>query len=64
MKRLLTLCTLFLSAVLILTACSGEKTKVYIEKNGKQEHVTTIYYKGETVNKVVTNSTLLLTKQI
>lgn len=58
MKKLLTLCTLFLSAVLILTACSGEKTKVYIEKNDKQEHVTTIYYKGKTVNKVVTNSTL------
>ena len=58
MKKLLTLCTLLLSIVLILPACSGEKTKVYIEKNGKQEHVTTIYYKGKTVNKVVTNSTL------
>ena len=62
MKRLLTLCTLFLSAVLILTACSSEKKKVYIEKNGKQEHVTTIYYKGEAVNKVVTNSTLTTDK--
>ena len=62
MKKLLTLCTLILSAVLILTACSGEKTKVYTEKNGKQEHVTTIYYKGETVNKVVTNSTLTTDK--
>jgi len=62
MKKLLTLCTLFLSAVLILTACSSEKKKVYIEKNGKQEHVTTIYYKGETVNKVVTNSTLTTDK--
>ena len=62
MKKLLTLCTLILSAVLILTACSGEKTKVYTEKNGKQEHVTTIYYKGETVKKVVTNSTLTTDK--
>ena len=62
MKRLLTLYTLFLSAVLILTACSSEKKKVYIEKNGKQEHVTSIYYKGETVNKVVTNSTLTTDK--
>ena len=62
MKKLLTLCTLILSAVLILTACISEKTKVYIEKNGKQEHVTTIYYKGETVNKVVTNSTLTTDK--
>lgn len=58
MKKLLILCTFILSTILILTACSSEKTKVYIEKNGKQEHVTTIYYKGKTVNKVVTNSTL------
>lgn len=62
MKKLLTLCTLLFSTVLILTACSGEKTKVYTEKNGKQEHVTTIYYNGETVNKVVTNSTLTTDK--
>lgn len=62
MKKLLTLCTLLLTTVLILTACSSEKTKVYTEKNGKQEHVTTIYYNGETVNKVVTNSTLTTDK--
>ena len=62
MRKLLTLCTLILSTVLILTACSSEKTKVYTEKNGKQEHVTTIYYNGETVNKVVTNSTLTTDK--
>ena len=62
MKKLLTLCTLILSTILILTACNSEKKKVYTEKNGKQEHVTTIYYKGETVNKVVTNSTLTTDK--
>lgn len=62
MRKLLTLCTLLLSAILILTACSGEKTKVYTEKNGKQEHVTTIYYNGGTVNKVVTNSILTTDK--
>ncbi|WP_454968342.1 DUF1307 domain-containing protein [Gemella sanguinis] len=62
MRKLLTLCTLLLTSVLILTACSSEKTKVYTEKNGKQEHVTTIYYNGETVNKVVTNSTLTTDK--
>ena len=62
MRKLLTLCTLLLTTVLILTACSGEKTKVYTEKNGKQEHVTTIYYNGETINKVVTNSTLTTDK--
>ena len=62
MRKLLTLCTLLLTTVLILTACIGEKTKVYTEKNGKQEHVTTIYYNGETINKVVTNSTLTTDK--
>lgn len=62
MRKLLTLCTLLLTTVLILTACSSEKTKVYTEKNGKQEHITTIYYNGETVNKVVTNSTLTTDK--
>ena len=62
MRKLLTLYTLLLTTVLILTACSSEKTKVYTEKNGKQEHVTTIYYNGETVNKVVTNSTLTTDK--
>ena len=62
MRKLLTLCTLLLTTVLILTACSSEKTKVYTEKNGKQEHVTTVYYNGETVNKVVTNSTLTTDK--
>ena len=45
MRKLLILCTLLLSTILILTACSGKKTKVYTEKNGKQEHVTTIYIK-------------------
>jgi len=62
MRKLLTLCKLLLTTVLILTACSSEKTKVYTEKNGKQEHVTTIYYNGETVNKVITNSTLTTDK--
>ena len=62
MKKLLTLCALLLFPVLILTACSSEKTKVYTEKNGKQEHVTTVYYKGDTVNKVVTNSTITTDK--
>ena len=58
MKKLLTLCTLILSAVLILTACSSEKKKVYTETSNNQEHVSTIYYKGDTVNKVITVSTL------
>ena len=63
MKKIFKFCALLLSVALLLTACgSEEKTKVYTEKNGKQEHVTTIYYNGETVNKVVTNSTLTTDK--
>ena len=62
MKKILKLITPLLAMLVLLTACGSEKKKVYIEKNGKQEHVTTIYYKGETVNKVVTNSTLTTDK--
>ena len=62
MRKILKLITPLLAMLVILTACSSEKKKVYTEKNGKQEHVTTIYYKGETVNKVVTNSTLTTDK--
>ena len=62
MRKILKLITPLLAMLVILTACSSEKKKVYTEKNGKQEHVTTIYYKGETINKVVTNSTLTTDK--
>ena len=62
MRKILKLITPLLAMLVLLTACSSEKKKVYTEKNGKQEHVTTIYYKGETVNKVVTNSTLTTDK--
>ena len=59
MKRLLTLCTLFLSAVLILTACSSEKTKVFTTKYGNnQENETTLTYKGEVVNRLKTISNI------
>ena len=58
MKKLLTLCTLILSAVLILTACSSEKTKVYTKSIDNQELQVTIYYKGDSVNKIVSENTL------
>ena len=62
MKKIIKIITSLLTVLVLLTACSSEKTKVYTEKNGNQEHVTTIYYKGKTVNKVVTNSTLTTDK--
>ena len=58
MKKIFRLCTILLSSLLILTACSSEKTKVYTATSNNQEHVSTIYYKGDTVNKVITVSTL------
>ena len=59
MKKIFKFCTLLLSVALLLSACgSKEKTKVYTETSNNQEHVSTIYYKGDTVNKVITVSTL------
>ena len=59
MKKIFKFCALLLSVALLLTACgSEEKTKVYTETSNNQEHVSTIYYKGDTVNKVITVSTL------
>ena len=59
MKKIFKFCALLLSVALLLTACgSEEKTKVYTATSNNQEHVSTIYYKGDTVNKVITVSTL------
>lgn len=59
MKKIFKFCALLLSVALLLTACgSEEKTKVYTATSNNQEHVFTIYYKGDTVNKVITVSTL------
>ena len=55
MKKIFTLCTLFLSLLIILTACSNEKTKVFTTKYGNnQENETTLTYKGEVVNRLKT----------
>ena len=52
MKKIFKFCTLLLSVALLLSACgSKEKTKVYTATSNNQEHVLTIYYKGDTVNK-------------
>jgi len=55
MKKIFRLCTILLSSLLILTACSSEKTKVFTTKYGNnQENETTITYKGDVVNKIKT----------
>ena len=59
MKKIFRLCTIVLSSLLILTACSSEKTKVFITKYGNnQENETTLTYKGEVVNKLKTISNI------
>ena len=54
MKKLLILCTFILSTILILTACSSEKTKVYTKTIDNQDIQVTIYHKGDLVNKTIT----------
>ena len=59
MKKIVTLCTLLLSFVLILTACDGgEKTKVYTAKGKNEDIVVTIHYKGNTVNRLIAKATI------
>ena len=59
MKKIFRLCTMLLSSLLILTACSSEKTKVFTTKYGNnQENETTLTYKGEVVNRLKTISNI------
>ena len=59
MKKIFRLCTIVLSSLLILTACSSEKTKVFTTKYGNnQENETTLTYKGEVVNRLKTISNI------
>ena len=58
MKKIFKLCTILLSSLLILTACSGEKTKVYTAKGKNEDIVVTIHYKENTVNRVITKLTI------
>ena len=53
MKKIFRLCTILLSSLLILTACSSEKTKVYTAKGKNEDIVVTIHYKGNTVNRLI-----------
>ena len=52
MKKLLKLTITFVASILLLTACSGEKTKTYIHKVNGEENQIIIYYKKDIVNKM------------
>ncbi|WP_455494685.1 DUF1307 domain-containing protein [Gemella sanguinis] len=54
MRKILKLITPLLAMLVLLTACSKEKTKVYINKGDTVETQATVYYKGNTVNKMIT----------
>ena len=58
MKKIFRLCTILLSSLLILTACSSEKTKVYTAKGKNEDIVVTIHYKGNTVNRLIAKATI------
>ena len=59
MKKIFRLCTILLSSLLILTACSSEKTKVFTTKFGNnQENETILTYKGEVVDRLKTISNI------
>lgn len=53
MKKIFKLITPLAAMLILLTACSGEKTKVFVDKDGYALEVT-VHYKGDIVNKVVT----------
>ena len=52
MKKLLKLTITFITSILLLTACSGEKTKTYINKVNGEENQIIIYYKKDIANKL------------
>lgn len=58
MKKIFRLCIILLSSLLILTACSSEKTKVYTAKGKNEDIVVTIHYKGNTVNRLIAKATI------
>ena len=59
MKKILKLITPLLAMLVLLTACSSEKTKEFIKNSDGHEIKTTLYYKGDVVNKSVTVDTII-----
>ena len=59
MKKIIKIITPLLAVLFLLTACAGEKTKVFTTKYGSnQENETTLTYKGEVVNRLKTISNI------
>ena len=58
MRKILKLIAPLLAILVLLTACSSEKTKVYTKSIDNQDLQVTIYYKGDSVNKIVSENTL------
>ena len=59
MKNILKLITPLLAILVLFTACSKEKTKEFIKNSDGHEIKTTLYYKGDVVNKSVTIDTII-----
>lgn len=57
MKKILKLIVPLLATLVLLTACSGEKTKEFIKNSDDHEIKATLYYEGDIVNKFVTVDT-------
>ena len=58
MRKILKLIAPLLAILVLLTACSKEKTKEFIKNSDGHEIKTTLYYKGDIVNKSVTVDTI------
>ena len=59
MRKILKLIAPLLAMLVLLTACSKEKTKEFIKNSDGHEIKTTLYYKGDVVNKSVTVDTII-----
>ena len=59
MRKIIKIITPLLAVLFLLSACAGEKTKVFTTKYGSnQENETTLTYKGEVVNRLKTISNI------
>ena len=59
MRKILKLIAPLLAILVLFTACSKEKTKEFIKNSDGHEIKTTLYYKGDVVNKSVTVDTII-----
>ena len=59
MRKILKLIAPLLAMLVLLTACSKEKTKEFIKNSDGHEIKTTLYYKEDIVNKSVTVDTII-----